>query len=135
MPPTTGVPRMQYDTTQDDRLWAMLSYLLAFIASFIAPLIIYLVKKDSSRYVAFHALQSLLLHAAAAVVGIACFVAAAVFGMLGPLVLLAIPLFLVQLAVGIGLMVLLIVAAIKSFGGEWYEIPYVGRIARRQVGV
>src|SRR6266699_2984375 len=43
----------------DDHLWALLSYLLAFVASLVAPLVIYLVKMNESRYVRFHAAQSL----------------------------------------------------------------------------
>jgi len=43
----------------DDQLLALLAYLLTFVASLIAPLIIYLVKMNESRYVRFHAAQSL----------------------------------------------------------------------------
>src|SRR5690348_18199039 len=43
----------------DDQTWAMLSYILALFASVIAPLVIYLVKKNESRYVRFHAAQAL----------------------------------------------------------------------------
>ena len=44
---------------KEDRTMAMLSHVLAIFSGFIGPLIIYLVKKDDSKYVAFHALQAL----------------------------------------------------------------------------
>ena len=45
----------------DDHTWALLSYLLALVASIIAPLVIYLVKMNESRFVRFHAAQALNL--------------------------------------------------------------------------
>lgn len=47
--------------TADDRKMAMLAHLLQLFGGFIAPLIIYLVKRDS-RFVRFHALQPLIWH-------------------------------------------------------------------------
>ncbi len=58
-PPSSGSP------TQDERQWGMfahLSSLLGFLAcglSFIAPLIIWLMKKDTSAYVDHHGKESL----------------------------------------------------------------------------
>jgi len=43
----------------DDHLWGLLAYLLTFVAGFIAPLIVYAVKMNESRYVRYHAAQSL----------------------------------------------------------------------------
>jgi hypothetical protein len=57
--PATGV------LTADDKLWAMLANLSALagyvvgFGQYIAPLVIYLVYKDKSKFVAFHALQTL----------------------------------------------------------------------------
>jgi uncharacterized protein len=126
---------MGYDSTQDDRLWSMLSYVLSIFTAFIAPLIVFLVKKDTSRFVAFHAMQSLIMYAGYGILGIAIFLVSLVLGMLGPLALLALPLFIAYWILGIAIFVFTIVAAIKSFSGEWYEIPVIGKVARRQVGV
>src|SRR5437660_11609342 len=49
--------------TQDERTMAMLAHVLAIFSSFIAPLVVYLLKKDS-RFVSFHSLQVLIWHAA-----------------------------------------------------------------------
>jgi len=60
-------PVAQPLSPQDERLWAMfahLSVLLNLVTGALGPvgaLIIYLTLKDRSRYVAFHAIQSLLM--------------------------------------------------------------------------
>lgn len=45
--------------TPDERTMAILSHVLSFVGGFIAPLIIYLIKKDESAYVREHAKESL----------------------------------------------------------------------------
>jgi uncharacterized protein len=45
--------------TADERTMALLVHVLAIFSGFLAPLIFYLVKKDS-RFVAFHSLQVLI---------------------------------------------------------------------------
>src|SRR5262249_24418088 len=58
----------------DDHTWALLSYVLALVASIIAPLVIYLVKMNESRYVRFHAAQALNLGITAIIESIAIFI-------------------------------------------------------------
>jgi uncharacterized protein len=48
-----------YIPTSDERTMAILSHILTIVCGFLAPLIIYLVKKDESKYVAEHAKESL----------------------------------------------------------------------------
>jgi uncharacterized Tic20 family protein len=43
----------------DEGTLAILSHILTIVSSFIAPLVIYLLKKDDSPYVAEHAKESL----------------------------------------------------------------------------
>ena len=126
---------MGYDSTQDDRLWAMLNYVLSLFFPLVAPLVIFLVKKDSSKFVGFHALQALILNGGLGVLWVAIVILSFLLGALGPLALLTIPLWMVLGLLGLAAFVFTIVAAIKSFAGEWYEIPLVGKIARQQVGV
>src|SRR5262249_47056586 len=68
IPPPPGQPAygQEYNpqdqgprAASDDQTWAMLTYILALVASIIAPLVIYLVKMNQSRYVRFHAAQAL----------------------------------------------------------------------------
>jgi uncharacterized Tic20 family protein len=110
--------------TQDEKLMAMLSHLLGIPTSFIGPLIIYLIKKDSSKFVAFHSMQALIFQ-------LALWVALVISGWLWMLVIGMI----LTPVIGIAGLVLAIIAAVKSYNGEWYEYPLVGRWARQVGGV
>jgi uncharacterized Tic20 family protein len=108
----------------DDQTWAMLSYVLAFVASIIAPLVIYLVKMNESRYVRFHAAQALNMGITALIesigifiVGIILAVATHGFGIL--LMLLAF------LALGVAHLVYLILGAIRSYQGQPFRVPTI----------
>ncbi|MGI4790577.1 MAG: DUF4870 domain-containing protein [Janthinobacterium lividum] len=116
--PPTGDP---FSISQDDRTMAMLAYLLGIVTGFVGPLIIWLIKKDQSKFVAYHALQAPLFHIA---------IVAAAF-VLGVTVILAI-LAPVMWVVGV---VFSIIAGLAANRSEWYELPVVGKIARQQTGV
>jgi hypothetical protein len=128
--PFAAAPPAGAELSNDEKLWAMLSHLAALlvyvsaIGQYVAPLVIYLVYKDKSRFVAFHALQSLLFQLALLVVvflvTVVGFVTCVGFFLLIPL--------------GIGALIYNIVAAIKAHNGEWFEYWLVGPFARSQVG-
>src|SRR4051812_30561361 len=117
LPPACSRARrslMDYETTQDERLLALLAYLLSIPTWLVAPLVIYLVKKDQSRFVAFHAMQCVFLHLSWMIVGAAAGVLATIFGHLGPLVLFNFLLWPCVGLVGLAALVFGIVAAIKG---------------------
>jgi uncharacterized membrane protein len=87
--------------------------------------VIYLVYKDRSQFVAFHALQALFFQLLALAVAIALMLFSIVTLGLG--VLLAVPL---AIALAIAVLVYTIIAAIQANNGVWYELPIVGRWAR-----
>ncbi len=121
-PPETNFP--PYNTSgisQDDKTMAMLAELLPIVTGFLGPLVIWLIKKDQSKFVAFHAMQALFFHLALNVV----------MFVLGITVILA----LAAPIVWIGGIVFAVLAGLAANRGEWYELPVVGKIARRQVGV
>jgi len=108
----------------DDQTWAMLSYVLALFASIIAPLVIYLVKMNESRYVRFHAAQALNMGITAVIesiaiviVGIVLAVATHGFGIL--LMVLAF------LALGIAHLVYLILGAVRAYQGQPFRVPTI----------
>jgi uncharacterized Tic20 family protein len=105
----------------DDRTWAMLGYLLTFVGGFVAPLIVYLVKKDQSPFVRHHAAQALNLAITSAIYGIALFVLAIVAGAVSHGVGLL--LFLLYFPLGITFTVYLIVAAVAANRFEMYRVP------------
>jgi uncharacterized protein len=50
-----------YVPTQDERTFALLAHVLGIFSGFIAPLVFFLVKRES-KFVSFHALQALTWH-------------------------------------------------------------------------
>lgn len=107
-----NAPLQDMVTTSDERTLALLAHVLTFIAGFIAPLIVYLVKKDESPFVRAHAAASLNFQIT---LMIAMFV-----GILLSFILIGIPLLV---AIGIGSVVLVILATVRASEGKPYTYP------------
>jgi uncharacterized Tic20 family protein len=123
---------------------ATLAHALQLIGGWIAPLIIFLIKRQS-RFVSFHALQALLFQIVHAIVMIIVVMiwfvtifstialhssdkAAAppmAFFIVFPLV------WLFFMAVWVATLVIAIMYCIKASRGEWAEYPVLGRLARK----
>ncbi len=108
-----------YTPTSDEKSMGMLSHLLAIFFGFLAPLIIYLTKKDESKYVEAQAKESLNFQLTMMIAYIICF-------------------FLMFIIIGIFLMVVLhvfrlvvcIIATIKANEGKMYRYPFTLRIVK-----
>jgi uncharacterized Tic20 family protein len=120
--PQDGAPGYGPRGPSDDHMWAVLSYVLALVASLIAPLVIYLVKMNESRYVRFHAAQSLNMGITAIIYTVAIFVVVIPIALVthGVGLLLLIPAFF---AFGIAHLVFLILGAVRAGQGQLYRIP------------
>jgi uncharacterized Tic20 family protein len=123
-PPPSGSISETDGISQDDRTMAMLAYVLGIFTGFLGPLVIWLIKKDQSKFVAYHGLQALLFHAVILVGYIL-----SSFLVVFLIEFLTYPLF------GILSLVYSILAGLAASRGEWYEIPVVGKFTRQQVGV
>jgi hypothetical protein len=108
---------------QDDKTWGMLAhlsglagYLIPF-GNVIAPLVIWLAKRDTSPYVGDQAKEALNFQITVTLAFLVCI----------PLmfIIIGIPL---AFAVGIGALVLLIIAAIKAYDGVGYRYPLTLRL-------
>jgi uncharacterized protein len=108
----------------DDRTWALLSYVLALVASVIAPLVIYLVKMNESRFVRFHAAQALNLGLTAIIESVAIFIVGIFLAVIthGFGILLMV---LAFLALGIAHLVYLILGAVRSNQGQLFRVPTI----------
>ena len=86
--------------------------------------------EKQSRFVRFHAFQSLLLHAAVFVVGLGFgFLSVGLaFMNVGMLNLLLLP---IRLLFGMGILALLIVLMIKANSGQEFSLPVIGEMARK----
>lgn len=121
--PAGGTP------TKDERNWAMFAHLsmllLGLISAaiglpvfgFLGPLVIYLMKKDESEFIADQAKEALNFSIAVSIVMLAC-----VFTFF-----LIIPI-LIAVVVAVAAMILLIIAGIKASNGERYRYPFIFRL-------
>jgi uncharacterized Tic20 family protein len=117
--PVAGVP------TQDERTWGMLAHLTAFsgflipLGSVIAPLIVWLVKRDQSEFVADQGKEALNFNISVVLAGVVCGILVWIF--IG--ILLGVALFFYWLA-------MTIVAGIKASEGIRYRYPFTLRLIK-----
>ena len=104
--------------TSDEKTMAILSHILCIVAGFLAPLIIYLVKKDSP-YIAAHAKESLNFQLTLIIAYIISFI----------LVFILIGLFLIWVLAILNL-VLVIIATIKASENKLYKYPFSIRFVK-----
>src|SRR5690625_1993643 len=103
-------------TTEDERLFSMLIYLLSFVFLVIAPLINWILKKYQSDFVDHHGREyfNFLLS----------FTIYTFISMILILVLVGI---LLLIAIAISATILTIIAAVRAYDGERYRFPLVIR--------
>jgi uncharacterized membrane protein len=138
-PPGVG---LNPEPTKDEKLLAMLAHLLAFFGGgFIAPIVILAVKRDS-KFVAFHAIQALLITCAWIGVFMVTFfgtVSLAILRAPHPAlgahparppaeIFLMFPIFFLGFG---GWMVTAVVLALRANDGRWSAVPGIGWLARR----
>jgi|SRR4051794_17144717 uncharacterized Tic20 family protein len=102
--------------TSDEKTMALLAHVLTFIFPILAPLIIYLVKKDESSFIAYHAKESLNFQISLAIICIA--LAITIIGLL-----------LIWFVVILGY-ILVIIATIRASEGKLYRYPFCIRLIK-----
>lgn len=112
----TGGRQITYAPTSDERILAILTHALTFVAQFLAPLIIYLIKKDESKFVAAQAKESLNFQIT---VFLACMI----------LFISLIGIFFIWI-VGVAAAILVVVASIKASEGKIYRYPLTIRFIK-----
>jgi uncharacterized membrane protein len=138
-----------YEPNSDEKTMAILAHVLQLVGWWIAPLIIYLIKRDS-KFVAFHAMQALLwqcllilLWFGTMAMWFVIFFATVIPHQAKPVANNPPPLGLFLGFAGIWLMLMGIMAVnlfigiyygIKAGHGEWAAYPIIGRMAHRIVG-
>jgi uncharacterized Tic20 family protein len=151
-------PGLKPETTSEERLWATLAHLSSLLTLLIslctlgvgglvlvfAPLVVYLVYKDKSRFVAYQAAQAFAIQVLGTVgvfvaflVGLVIMIVVwAITGLLSAILiglilipvalLITIAIVLVWLVLPVALAGFSIVAAIQTANGADYRAPYVG---------
>jgi uncharacterized Tic20 family protein len=128
-----GIAPMDVDAelSSEEKNWAMLCHLSGFLgylvvvpfASIIGPLVVWLLKKDSSAFVDEHGKESINFQITMSIVYAINWVL--LFSIV--FAIIAIPLFGL---LGVWLIVLVIVGAIKAVNGEHFRYPLTIRLVR-----
>jgi uncharacterized protein len=106
--------------TQDDKTMAILAHILTLVCSFIAPLIIYLIKKDEGPSFALaHAKESLNFQLSLIIYFVLGFV----------LIILLVGIFILAF-IGLFALIVTIIATVKAANGEMYRYPLCIRMIR-----
>ena len=105
--------------TSDERTLAMLTHLLAIVSHFIGPLIVWLIKKDESKFVDHHGKEALNFSITAFIVYLICI----------PLTLIGVGCIVLP-AIGIVTLVFFILAAVAANNGQYYRYPVSIRILK-----
>jgi uncharacterized protein len=106
-----------YEPSQDEKTMALLAHVLTYVGGFVAPLIIFLLKKDESPFVREHALESLNFQISVTIYVIGSVIL--IFAVIGIFLLIAI---------GLAAFVLVILATIKASEGKSFRYPLTLRL-------
>jgi uncharacterized Tic20 family protein len=108
-----------YTPTSDEKTMALLSHILTLIGGFVAPLIIYLVKKDESKFIEDHAKESLNFQITLCI----AFIVSAI------LIIVLIGIFLIWI-LSIMALILVIIATLRASEGKIYRYPFNIRLIK-----
>jgi hypothetical protein len=103
----------------DEKMFAALIYVLSLFFPVIAPLIIWLIKRDESSFVDFHGKEYFNFLISIAIYSIAS----------GILSIILIGIVLLGI-LGIGVLVFTIIAAVKAYEGNEYRFPLIIRFIK-----
>ena len=129
-PPTPPDPSTQQTST------GLPSNVAAALASIplIGGIIFYVLEKQDS-FVRFYAMQSIIFGGAWILFAIVYGIAHAILTPIPAIGLIfAIMLWIAWALISIGFLVIFIICVVKAFTGVRWEIPYIGPMARKQVG-
>ena len=115
-------PRRPGGVTPEDRQTAMFVYLLGIFTGFVGPLILWMMKRDESKFVNHHGKEVINFCITLIIPLVALFMVGV------PLIILTyclgaiivVPLFL---AVNVNALVMMIIGAMKANEGKWWEFP------------
>ena len=101
----------------DDKLWALIAHLGGLLTSFVVPLVVWLVKKDESDFVADQSKEALNFQITVLIVSL--FGAATTICLLG---------FVVLIVISLVDLIFSLVAALRAYDGHRYRYPFTLRL-------
>lgn len=105
--------------TDDEKLFAALIYITSFFTTIIGPLVIWLIKRDESKFIDHHGKEYLNFIISYFIYSVVAWVSVIILigFILGPIVTIA-------------ALVFTIIAIVKAFKGEMYRIPFIIRFIK-----
>jgi uncharacterized membrane protein len=133
VPPANPAPAPGANTTTTTGLPSNVAAALACIP-LIGGLVFYILEKHD-QFVRFYAMQSIIFGGVWFLFNLASWILHVIFAVI-PIVGWAMAglWIFVSALVHLGLFVIMIIAMVKAFSGVRWDIPYIGPIARKQVG-
>lgn len=131
--PPTGTPDPNTPTPETTGLTPNVAAGLACLFTIVGGLV-FLVLEKKDKFVRLWAMQSLFLGGLAVAVAVVIRVASLVFNFIpwiGTLLIILIG--LVNVIFGIAWFVLYVITVVKAFSGQEWEIPWLGKLARKQL--
>src|ERR1041384_1771895 len=122
--PPLGSTAGKSSTGLDANIAALISYL----AGWVSGLIFFLIEQES-RFVRFHAMQSILLNVAI----VALLIVVNIFGVILAMMRLGLILVLLWPIVGLALLAAWIFCIIKAYQGQEFKLPLIGDMAAKIV--
>ena len=119
LPPPVYYRPMVMGVTEEDRSLAMLCHLLAIFTGFLGPLVLWLVKKDSSPYLDHHGREALNFQVTVFIVSLTLTAVTVVLMFLLVGILLLPFLFVLPVLV----IIAEVMAAVAAQRGEWHRYP------------
>lgn len=104
-------------SNNDERMFAMLIYLISFFLPILGPLVIWLLKREDSDFIDYHGKEYFNF-----------FISYAVYGIVCTILMIILIGFVLIFIVGLAGFIFTIVALVKAYGGEKYRIPLIFRI-------
>ncbi len=103
--------------TEDDKMFAMLIYIVSLFTAFLGPLLIWLLKRDDSDFIDYHGKEYFNF-----------FISYAVYSLIAGLLVIVLVGIVLLPILGLLYFIFTIIAAVKAKGGERYRIPMIFRI-------
>ncbi|MGM8366013.1 DUF4870 domain-containing protein [Virgibacillus sp. W0181] len=105
--------------SNDERMIAMLLYLVSFFVPVLGPLVIWLVKREDSEFIDYHGKEYFNF-----------FISFTIYSIISTILILVLVGILLLIIVGILLFIFTIIALVKAYNGERYRIPLTFRIIK-----
>ena len=130
--PGFGVAPAKSSTGLDANVAALLAYLLGLLGG-----IVFFVLEKESKYVKFHAMQSILFNAGVAVLVIGLVIVSMIVQLIasnvssGLGVIVALLSTLIWVVIFIGIFVAAVMCLIKAYQGKMFKLPIIGNMAEK----